>query len=194
MKYFISDLHMDSEKVVRYRTDAFLSIKEWAVLYQGITSKVGPDDILYILGDFAEKPEQYRQYMPKNVFLIKGNHDPSVSACRKVFGKNKVFDTKMIKIKDQDVFLSHYPHLAWPKSHYGSLHLYGHVHDKRTKFWDGIPELEPRRSLDVSPESYRRIFGSFGIFSEDDVLNLLCTKSGHDSVQWYIDNFGRFQE
>lgn len=196
MKWFIADLHFDADHVAKHRTGGLLNADEWSCFYSNIINdKVKSGDILYLLGDFSEKLEKHRQMLKGyRVVLIRGNHDPSVAKCKRFFGQNGVFDSQMIKIKEHSVFLSHYPHLCWPKSHYGSLHLYGHVHDKRTKFWNEIPELADRKALDVSPESYYNLYGSYGVFSEDQILSLLSHKKGHDDIQWYVDNFGKFEK
>lgn len=35
----------------------------------------------------------------------------------------------MAKVCDQRIWLSHYSHEVWPKSHHGAWHLYGHSHN-----------------------------------------------------------------
>lgn len=108
--------------------------------------------------------------------------------CIKAFGRTKVSETHSIKIKKIPVWMSHYPHIAWPQSHNGSFHLYGHMHNQRTKFWEELfPEI---RALDVCPESYKSHFGEFGIFSEDQIYDILSKRSGHDDVSWYKQNRG----
>lgn len=87
------------------------------------------------------------------------------------------------KIKDMPCWLSHYQHLTWPKSHYGSFHLHGHTHDQRSEYYNNL--IPGMRSLDVCPESYKRINGKWGIWSEDEVYKLLIARKGHDPVEWY---------
>lgn len=187
MKYFTADLHLDHEKAMGFPGRRGLTLVEWqSLMLEEINSKVNKTDYLYILGDFAFAPEEWRRKIKcKHVWLIKGNHDPSNDRCKKAFGEDKVKDTMCLKICGMQAFLSHYPHLAWPASHYGSYHLYGHVHDSRTDYWDEIPQLKERLSLDVCPESGKRHFGAFSIFSEDQIHSLLSAKKGHDDVSWY---------
>jgi hypothetical protein len=42
------------------------------------------------------------------------------------------------------IFVSHYPHAYWPRSHKGCLHVYGHVHAEREATLDAA--LPGRRS------------------------------------------------
>lgn len=192
MKYFTADLHIDHEKAMGFPGRKGISLQDWqSLILDEINGKVERSAHLYILGDFAFKPEQWRHKIKcKNVILIKGNHDPSNSRCRKVFGENSVYDTMCLKVKGHDTFLSHYPHLVWPSSHYGSFHLYGHVHNSRTSFWNDIPELKDRRSLDVCPESAKSFLGKFTIFNEDEIFSILSVRKGHDDVSWYRSRDG----
>jgi len=190
MIYFTSDLHLGHEKAINFIDRKGFTIQSWAdMIIDKINSKVQKGDRLFILGDFAfGKEKQFRKYKElikvKDIWLIRGNHDPSSKVLDKVFG-GKWRETHECKIKGAPTWLSHYPHLAWPKSHYGSFHLYGHLHDQREEYWNSIPELKERRSMDVCPESYKRIFGEFGIFSEDQIYDILSKKTGHDDVEWY---------
>jgi calcineurin-like phosphoesterase family protein len=196
MKYFISDLHFGHNKMVTFPGRTSFTLEQWEKMYLDIiNTKLTKDDFLYLLGDFAFKPEKVKHKIKnKNVVLIHGNHDPSYEKCVRVFGKSNFFVTKDIKIKDKNVFLSHYPHLAWPASHYGTFHLYGHVHDQRSEYWQQIPELSEMRSMDVSPESYFRQYGEFGIFSEEQVYETLSKLKGHDNVEWYNKRNGKYEK
>jgi calcineurin-like phosphoesterase family protein len=193
--YFTSDLHFYHEKAINFVDRKSFTIESWIeMMCDKINSRVKKSDRLFILGDFAlGKEKQIRKAKSlikiKDCWLIHGNHDCSSKLLDEVWG-NKWRYVHECKIKGAPTWLSHYPHLAWPKSHYGSFHLYGHLHDQREEFWNSMPELKERRSMDVCPESYKRIFGDFGIFSENEIYDLLSTKSGHDSVEWYRQQRG----
>lgn len=196
VKYFTADLHIDHEKAMSFPKRKGYSLESWQnLILDEINTKVRRSDTLYILGDFAFKPKVWR---PKikcgQVYLIKGNHDPSDLQCKAAFGQNRVKDSMSIKVCDVQTYLLHYPCLVWPASHYGSYALHGHLHDGRTDFWDEIPYLRDRRSLDVCPESYKRHFNEFGIWSEEQIHEILRVKSGHDSVSWYRENHGPLGE
>ncbi len=196
MIYFTADSHLYHEKAVLFPDRKDFTVDSWAEMFCGLVNKtVTKSDRLFILGDFALGSggapfmKARMALTPKDIWLIKGNHDASDEVCLKVFG-GRFRHVHECKVKGQSTWLSHYPHLAWPKSHYGSFHLYGHLHDQRTDFWDSIPELKGRRSLDVCPESYKRHFGEWGIFSEDQVFDILSNRKGHDNVEWYREQRG----
>lgn len=199
MKYFTADTHFDHEKAINFpeRKGFGFTVESWKeMILDKINSKVTKYDKLFILGDFALGKDQSKSFAKnkmkikcKDVWLIRGNHDLGDEGCKRVFGQNfrHCFETK---IKEMPCWLSHYPHLIWPKSHYGSFHLHGHLHDGRSKFWDNIPYLSSMRRLDVCPESYKRLKGDWGIWSEDEVYEYMTDRIGHDDVKWYREQRG----
>lgn len=191
MKYFWSDLHFESHKTapVGQRKKFFSSQEEWQKKCIDILhSNLKTGDILYLLGDIGDKDGivYLKNILPRKVqyIMLMGNHDPPKSFCKTVFGRDQVRDTLMVRFSNrQFCFLSHYPHLFWNKSHYGSYHLYGHVHDQRTEFiMNLLPEIQ---SLDVCPESSIRHLGEARPFSEEDVVEILSKRKGHDDVKYY---------
>jgi len=58
--------------------------------------------------------------------LVWGNHDDRLIA--RLFAE--VLDQGLITVEGQPIWLNHYPMRTWHKSHYGSWHLYGHVHGR----------------------------------------------------------------
>ncbi len=184
MKYFTADLHLDHEKAMNFPGRKGFSLKDWQDLMLGdIAQKVTKSDTLFILGDFAFSPQKWREKIKcRNLWLILGNHDSEAKSVA-TFGRDKVRHTFCTKVCGTQTFLSHYCHNVWPASHYGSFHLYGHTHNQREKYWDGIfPE---RRSMDVAPECYKEIYGDFGIFSENQIYDRLIIRKGSDPVEWY---------
>ena len=193
MKHYTADPHFGHERAVLFPERKGFTVDSWAeMVLDEINSKTKKGDELFILGDFAFKDlAKWRMKIRcKNVWLIKGNHDPSDEQCQFVFG-DKFRHTYAGKVKDQQCWMSHYPHMAWPSSHYGSFHLHGHLHDQRSQYWDSI--WADRRMLDVAPESYLRIHGRFGIWSEDEVYDYMMVRKGHDDVEWYRKNRGELE-
>lgn len=189
MKFFTADTHIDHEKAMGFPGRRGMTLPEWqAMILDKINSKVPRNGILYILGDFAFAPQKWREKIKcRDIWVIFGNHDHR-NRTIKSFGQNKCRDTLDIKVCGARTFLSHYPHLVWPASHHGSFHLFGHCHNNRTKYWSRIPELLEMRSLDVCPESYKEIYGDFGVFDENEIYEILSKKKGHDSINWYLEN------
>lgn len=101
-------------------------IKAWNdVLSQGGT--------IIHAGDVAwRRIEDYMKRVHSGkIILVRGNHDFGfkIGRLQKLF--HQVVDQFTIKVEDNiEIFVSHYAHLVWPKSHYGSYHAFGHSHGK----------------------------------------------------------------
>lgn len=183
MKWFTSDLHYDHKKIIEgFSKRDFPTLEEHNNhITEQINKYVNVTDELWILGDFcfSKNTAAFRKSIKcKRVYLIYGNHD------RRSFGSffNNAYDTKEIKIKGHKCFLSHYPHLFWPSSHYGSLHIYGHHHYQRERWIDNL--IPDRRSMDVGMDAAWYRFREFRPFSEDEILEILTKKKGHHDVNY----------
>ena len=100
-------------------------------LIDSINSRVGVEDILWVLGDFCKgRLEQAIPYRDRircqQVHLVWGNHDNR--SIRPLFGE--AIEQGMVQVEGQDIWLNHYPMRSWNRSFYGSWHLYGHVHGR----------------------------------------------------------------
>jgi calcineurin-like phosphoesterase family protein len=193
MRFFTADWHVDHPKAMNFPLRRGMVLEQWVeMLMFNTNSLLSPGDTLYMLGDFSFKnPATYRRRIKcKDIWLIKGNHDPSNEQCRLAFGKDRVVHTLETHCNKVPTFLSHYPHLHWPKSHRGSFHLYGHMHMQREAFWDKVPELTDRRCIDVCPENAKRLLGEYRPFSEMEIYDLLIKRKGHDPIEWY-DELGK---
>lgn len=195
--YFFADPHFWHEKLILCKARPFSTPKAWVdYMVDKVNSRVKKQDILWFLGDFGfgDPAPIRKRIVCKNQRLIIGNHDsPKVINS---FGK-LAWHQRTIKVKDAGVklFLSHYPTLYWNKSHRGSIHIYGHTHSQREDTMDALfPE---RRSIDASPENHFRLFGTWDIFSLDDILLYLKDRKGHDDPEFYsqfqAENFPKRQ-
>lgn len=133
--FFVSDYHFYHEKLSIVRGfDCVNDMNE--CLINSHNNTVSDKGIVFILGDFAIFKKTSRQAqvdciseifnkMNGKKYFIRGNHD-----CDNIFKRSgiEMHDNAIITINDQTVFLSHYAHLVWPKSHHGSWHLHGHSH------------------------------------------------------------------
>lgn len=133
MKYFISDIHFSDERIMKLCSRPFddtIEMDEYII--NCWNNKVKATDDVYILGDISKEysPNIYSQLNGKK-HLILGNHDYAfrnelqLSDCFV-----EVVDIKTIFIYDKKVILCHYPIMDWEDSHLGSIHLYGHIHNK----------------------------------------------------------------
>lgn len=187
MKWFLSDPHLDHARVlVGPRGDAFETIEEWqAQILDATNACVKKGDHLFLLGDVCMKRLAYwrTKFKQGQVWLIKGNHDPSDSECRAVFGEQQFRQTYMTKVCGVPTWLSHYAHAFWPSSHKGAYHLYGHNHGQRE---DTLDEWMPdRRSMEVCPEVIFKVTGEWRPINEEEIHARLSLRKGHDPVEFY---------
>lgn len=196
MIWFTADTHFGHTALLTKQTGkitgmslravAWATVEEMdAAIVDAINSNVRPQDTLYHLGDWGMwAAAHYRmQIKCKDIRLIWGNHDKRNIA--HLF--RHTWEVKTVKLQhgqeSVSVWLSHYAHFIWPKSHYGSLHLYGHSHGQAEERLD---QYAPgRRSMDVGIDNVMRLMGSPRPISETEVLEILMAKPGHDPVELY---------
>ena len=151
--WFTADTHFGHGNIIKYCVRPFLTEEErrraltdargpWRVsddtirrhddgLFEAINSRVGPDDTLWILGDFcwgrSNQADHYRaRIVCRNVHLVWGNHDD-----RSIAGLfSSCIEQGMITVEGQPIWLNHYPSRSWDRRFDGSWHLYGHVHGR----------------------------------------------------------------
>lgn len=134
--FFTSDTHFGHANIIRYSKRPFRDVREMDdTMIDRINEKVGHDDILWHLGDFAFYDingwTKIRNRINCNfIHLILGNHDH-----KRVNREKAVYDLfesvqsyKEIRIDGHDITLNHYAQRVWNKSHHGAWHLYGHSH------------------------------------------------------------------
>jgi len=120
--YFTADWHLDNASIQRYCGRPFGNVDAMnAALLANCLATVGPDDTLYMLGDFACNPDAYEAYAAMlqcsfNTVFIKGNHDPK---------KCDAESTLSLRWNKRRYYLSHAPWRQWRA---GTVMLHGHVH------------------------------------------------------------------
>lgn len=138
MNYYISDLHLFHEAVLKFDDRPFASIQEMhEVILENWNSRVKNGDIVYILGDIAlrgtlEELISFVARLKGRKILIKGNHD-DVSDYRYKQLFAEIYDYK--EIQDQvgnDTYhlaLMHYPIFSFKRMKKNGVLLYGHTHN-----------------------------------------------------------------
>lgn len=113
-----------------------------STIVNNINQKVGPNDTLIHLGDFAfggfdKIGEFLDRLVCKNIHLVLGNHDQHITKNREDIRDRflSVSQYLEVNIDDVDFVLSHYPHASWNKLGKGSIHLHGHVHLSAKDKW-----------------------------------------------------------
>jgi calcineurin-like phosphoesterase family protein len=130
--WFSSDHHFNHANIIRYDKRPYKDVKEMNyTLIANHNAQVQPNDTVYFLGDlgFGSDLVSLIKRLNGKKFLTPGNHDkqnlknPDFCA---IF--EKIEKEMEVSINGQLMFLSHYAHRTWNKSHRGSYHLYGHSH------------------------------------------------------------------
>jgi len=136
--FFIADTHFGHDFIAKKR--GFGSTAEHdETIINAWNSKVDNGDRVYIIGDFiwnGVDPEFILKQLNGEKYLITGNHDRIGKHNEAIFLKyvKWIKDYFVLKIKNGDnipstkIVLFHHPIEVWDSDHYGSFHLYGHVH------------------------------------------------------------------
>jgi calcineurin-like phosphoesterase family protein len=139
-------------------------------IINNINKYVKYDDILYFLGDFAfgdhrRIPELRSRINCQTIHFIVGNHDEHIYEYKDCFSSiNSVLD---IIVNNKKIFLSHYAHRVWNKSHHGCIHLYAHSHNS-------IPDFG--KSMDVGIDvAYDRL-KEYRPFSITEIIDIMDKK------------------
>lgn len=138
--YFISDTHFGHQFISKKR--GFVTVEEHDnFLIDNWNKTVDNGDRIYILGDFIwsdVEPETILKRLNGQKYLIQGNHDRINNHTESKFLRyvNWIKDYFVLKIKvganipSIKIVLFHYPIEVWDSDHYGSFHLFGHIHEK----------------------------------------------------------------
>jgi calcineurin-like phosphoesterase family protein len=176
--FFISDLHVGHANVIKFDGRPFINTNEMHVeLIKRWNSVVGPDSIVYFLGDLSFTKSDFTKWfvyqLNGKIHTIAGNHDKlndliKLDRFEDVYEYGTeigVYDEDSIQSRGsqgyQKIIMTHYPILSWNKAHYGSWHLHGHCHGGLVKT---MPEYYKRKVMDVgcnmidyTPISYSQV-------------------------------------
>lgn len=140
-KFYSADLHFGHHGIIRHcpATRPFEGVEQMdAAIIANINERVGKQDILYVIGDFALAADPaYVRHLFHEIrgrkVLILGNHDMDK--------KGRLLKTLRYLPWDQPpaaalettdegcrLYLHHYACRTWPAAHHGSYHLFGHSH------------------------------------------------------------------
>lgn len=135
-------------------------------------NKVGQDDIVFHLGDFSlSDADKYRKRLNGSIRFIRGNHDKPAQHLYKITRNTdkQAFlsfeDVRMVVIDGQMIWLSHYAHRVWPRSHHGAWHLYGHSHGNLSDDPESL-------SIDCGVDCH-----NFTPLSVNDIAKIMKTKN-----------------
>lgn len=151
--FFISDTHWDHNNIIKHCNRPFSSVEEMnKTMIDNWNSVVGPNDIVYHLGDvaFRTHPKEFLKRLNGRIRVIMGNHDSQKQLIECVDDGiiDLVQSTYYQRWQGHKFFLSHYAHRVWRNSHHGSFHLYGHSHGD-------LEGIEWGKSMDVGVDCWK---------------------------------------
>lgn len=135
--FFTADLHFFHKNILNFCPTTRGNCESLDEMHQRLianwNSQVSFNDHVYCLGDFSfgnsAKTFGILSQLKGQIHLIKGNHDNWVNSyCKTLL--TSVSDYKELKVSNKLICMFHYPILEWRNAHYGSYHLFGHVHGK----------------------------------------------------------------
>ncbi|MBU3827407.1 MAG: hypothetical protein IAA31_07995 [Candidatus Anaerobiospirillum merdipullorum] len=138
MLFFTADPHFGHTNIIRYCARPFDDCAAMdAALSANWNARVGPEDDIYILGDFSlahlSQVRGYLQGLNGHKHLIVGNHDKFLNEApgRKVPELCEICDYKELHSPSGYTYiLMHYPLMFWNGSIDPQvIHLYGHIHN-----------------------------------------------------------------
>ena len=181
--HFTSDTHFGHKNIIKFcpvtrsrffdaeQMDEYL-IVEW-------NKVVDVNDVVYHLGDFAFASQgRIREVIYQlngRIRMLTGNHDKALSG---TFGEQLVIEGAIdaiypgyheVKINGTLLVLNHFAQRVWNKSHFGSLHLYGHSHGS-------LPGQGKSVDVGVDSAELGLRYGTLRPYSFEEVLKYLDTK------------------
>lgn len=148
--FFTSDTHFGHKNIIRYCNRPWATVEE---MNEGLIANwnavVGPDDIVWHLGDFAfmsrERALEIFRRLNGTKYLVRGNHDSN--AITKL-GWKKVVQTWETTVDGHDVVMHHKPLDQWD-----GIHLHGHCHGNIAR----CGTMPNRYDVGVDPMGYRPV-------------------------------------
>lgn len=132
-KFYISDLHLGHAKILKFDNRPFLTLDEMhRTIRDNWNDVITDNDEVYILGDAAWRNDvgaEILRTLAGKKYLIIGNHDRLNRELTSIFEWCKEYAE--IKDNGNKIVLCHYPIAHWKNADYGTIHLYGHIHNGR---------------------------------------------------------------
>jgi len=183
--YFTGDSHYghwtsSTRNIIKFCDRPFPNIGEHdEALIAERNRIVGPNDMVYDLGDFTLGGEATaRRYFARlnGRVSILGNefhHDKRWLSHGPYWTKHHEVtilpSIHTMKINDLFIVLCHYPFAVWDRAHYGSICLHAHTHGR----YQGEGKI-----LDVGVDSAARLLGAYRPFSLGEIIEYMEDRDG----------------
>lgn len=172
--WLTSDQHFGHTNIIRYCNRPFSNAEEMdETLIANWNSQVQTGDTVYTLGDFVpfvkdwERIHAYVARLNGDIRLVLGNHD-NPQALKRCPGITVLGSMHELAIPKSCLVMNHYKMAVWNRSHYGSLHIYGHSHGTSAPW-------KTMRGMDVGVDT-----NDFMLYSLEDVIERLSKISVAD--------------
>jgi calcineurin-like phosphoesterase family protein len=109
----------------------------------------------------------YNSYNSRSAAFYAVKDKNILAAVRGLFASTQY--VKTIKAGSTSIFMSHFAHRVWDKSHHGRIHLYGHSHAS-------LEHEEWGKSLDVGVDNYYRLYGKYEPFSLAQIWEIMAKR------------------
>lgn len=144
-------------------------------------AKVQPGDLVYHLGDFAWRhTPKHVERLNGDIVLILGNHDSDAKNNKSCFRAVLRYEEFRIPNTKNIIVMSHYCHRVWNKSHFNSIHLYGHSHGT-------LPPIGKSWDVGVDNNNYEPL-------SLDEVLKIMESRPDNPNLIKKTKQFGKVKE
>lgn len=160
--WFCSDSHFHHSNIIKFCNRPFKDVNEMdEALINNWNAVVGPDDIVFHLGDFAwggsSVWNNVLDRLNGHIYLVLGNHDMKNLRQGYISKFEAVAFQMYIYIDGRAVYLNHYPFLCYGGSYRGEQavwQLFGHVHSQPRHYnIDDINDPEVKEIL--GKDTYR---------------------------------------
>jgi calcineurin-like phosphoesterase family protein len=135
--FFTSDTFFGRTNIIEMMNRPFEDVDEMNVeIVRRWNSKVGKNDTVYHLGNFAWDPITASfaiELLNGKIFFILGNSDDALKEVLLKGAKNmKIIKDQIIELPDLNLVASHYPLEVWNGKDFGVIHCHGHSPEMKT--------------------------------------------------------------
>lgn len=172
--YFTADTHFGHKSILRLCERPFPSLQAMdEALVARWNERVGPEDLVYHLGDFCFKGSalatQVGARLNGRIVLVRGNHDTENTVALPRWEAT----AELLEITHERtrLVLCHYPLLEWPDAYKGAVHLHGHTHGR-------VPPNQKRADVGVDLWDFRPV-------SLSEILERIEISEPYDPQNFY---------
>lgn len=174
--FFTSDTHAYHKNILKFCPNTRKGRDHFEMtehLIEAHNSVVSDDDVIFNLGDVSfgteEQTIDYLSRLRGKKVLIYGNHDQVIQRSPRVQSMFDEIHTELTIWKGKTgIYMHHFAHRVWNKSHFGDIHLYGHSHNS-------LEHTPWGKSMDVGIDA--RPNGDMKPWTLDEIMDIMATRT-----------------